>query len=179
VYPGQVQLAPQPQYAPAPQQQPPTAYATGFPNYRPPAPSPKNRTGLIVGSIVTLLVAALAVVGFLIVSGRGTSSAEGAVRSYVNALNDRDAQAAHDLLCNSLADQVAVSDIESAFALVPGSGDFISDVNIGGSEDATVDGQSGKNVDLTATVFGDSSSTTVFAVDEDGWKVCGGDITDF
>jgi hypothetical protein len=173
-----VQLAPQPQYAGGQQQQP-TAYATGFPHYRPPAPSPKNRTGLIVGSIVTLLVVVFAVVGFLLVSGRDTGSAQAVVRSYVAALNDRDAQKAHDLLCSSLASSVAVSDIESVFAFVPGSDDFISDVQIGDSKDATVDGRSGVNVDLTATVLGDRNSTTVFAVDEDGWKICGGDITDF
>ena len=70
-YPGQVQLPPQPQYAPSPQQaqslqQGP--YATGFPNYRPPAPSGRNNTGLIVGIIVCLAVIIFAVLGFWLVS---------------------------------------------------------------------------------------------------------------
>lgn len=68
-YPGQVQLPP-PQYTPPPQ---PAAvqsgpFATGFPNYRPPAPSPKNRTGLIVGILVCLAVIIFAVVGFWLIS---------------------------------------------------------------------------------------------------------------
>ena len=67
VFPGQVQLPPQPQYAPSPAQQQQQSFATGFPNYRSPAPSPKNRTGLIVGIIVCLVVIVLAVVGFILV----------------------------------------------------------------------------------------------------------------
>jgi len=67
VFPGQVQLPPQPQYAPSPAQQQQQSFATGFPNYRSPAPSPKNRTGLIVGIIVCRVVIVLAVVGFILV----------------------------------------------------------------------------------------------------------------
>jgi hypothetical protein len=68
VYPGQVQLAPQPQYAPSPQQAQPQQFATGFPNYVPPPPSPPNRTSLYVGILVVLLTVIFAVVGFLIIS---------------------------------------------------------------------------------------------------------------
>jgi hypothetical protein len=68
VYPGQVQLAPQPQYAPAPQQVQPQQFATGFPNYVPPPPSPPSRTSAIVGTIVVLVTVIFAVVGFLIIS---------------------------------------------------------------------------------------------------------------
>jgi hypothetical protein len=68
-YPGQVQLPPAPQYAPPPQAQVQSGpFATGFPNYRPPAPSPKNRTGLIVGILVVLAVVIFAVLGFWLVS---------------------------------------------------------------------------------------------------------------
>ena len=67
VFPGQVQLPPQPQYAPAPAQQQPQSFASGFPNYRSPAPSPKSQTSLIVGTIVCLVVIAFAVVGFILV----------------------------------------------------------------------------------------------------------------
>jgi hypothetical protein len=69
-YPGQLQLPPQPQYAPSPQQaqaqQGPVA--TGFPNYRSPAPSPPRRTGVIVGFLVVLAVVIFAVVGFWLVA---------------------------------------------------------------------------------------------------------------
>jgi hypothetical protein len=67
VFPGQVPLAPQPRYAPAPHQQQPVQYATGFPHYVSPPPSPKSRTGLIVGTVVCLVVLVLAVVGFVLV----------------------------------------------------------------------------------------------------------------
>ena len=71
VYPGQVQLAPQPQYAPSPQQAQqaqPQQFATGFPNYVSPPPSPPNRTSLYVGTVVVLLTVIFAVIGFLIIS---------------------------------------------------------------------------------------------------------------
>ena len=68
VFPGQVQLAPQPQYAPAPQQVQPQQFATGFPNYVSPPPSPPNRTSLYVGTVVVLLTVIFAVIGFLIIS---------------------------------------------------------------------------------------------------------------
>ena len=68
VFPGQVQLAPQPQYAPAPQQVQPQQFATGFPNYVSPPPSPPNRTSLYVGTVVVLLFVIFAVIGFLIIS---------------------------------------------------------------------------------------------------------------
>ncbi|SDC93867.1 Wiskott-Aldrich syndrome protein [Geodermatophilus telluris] len=61
-YPGQVQLPPQPRYAP------PGALASGFPDYRSPAPSPVNRTGLYVGTLVCLLTILFAVVGFALVA---------------------------------------------------------------------------------------------------------------
>lgn len=71
VFPGQVQLAPQPQYAPTPQQAQQLqggAFATGFPNYVSPPPSPPNRTGLLVGLLVLVLTILFAVIGFLLVS---------------------------------------------------------------------------------------------------------------
>ncbi|WP_091114015.1 hypothetical protein [Geodermatophilus dictyosporus] len=71
VHPGQVQLPPRPQYAPTPQQAarlPQGTLASGFPNYRSPAPSPVNRTGLYVGILVCLLTIAFAVVGFALVA---------------------------------------------------------------------------------------------------------------
>ena len=66
-----MQLAPQPQYAPTPQQfqqVQPQQFAIGFPNYVSPPPSPPNRTSLYVGLLVVLLTVIFAVVGFLIIS---------------------------------------------------------------------------------------------------------------
>jgi len=68
IRPGQVQLPPQPQHAPSPAQQQPAQYATGFPNYVSPPPSPKNYTGLVVGTVACLVVVLFAVVGFVLVS---------------------------------------------------------------------------------------------------------------
>ena len=68
VFPGQVQLPPQPQYTPQPQQVATPQFAVGFPHYRSPAPSPKNRTSLIVGTLVVILTILFAVIGFWIVS---------------------------------------------------------------------------------------------------------------
>jgi hypothetical protein len=66
-FPGQVQYA-QPQYAPTPQQQPAQQFASGFPNYVSPPPSPANTTSLVVGSVVVVLVLLFAVLGFVIVA---------------------------------------------------------------------------------------------------------------
>lgn len=71
VVPGQLPAPPQPQFAPTPEQAETLQggpLATGFPNYRPPAPSPRSRTGLVVGILVVLLVALFAVGGFWLVS---------------------------------------------------------------------------------------------------------------
>ncbi|MGY1605161.1 hypothetical protein [Geodermatophilus sp. SYSU D00815] len=63
-FPGQF-LAAQPQYAAPPQ---PAEYATGFPNYVSPPPSPKNQTSAIVGAAVCLAVLLFAVIGFVLVA---------------------------------------------------------------------------------------------------------------
>jgi hypothetical protein len=51
--------------APPPQGGP---LATGFPDYVSPPPSPPNRTGLIVGTVVVVVTIVFAVVGFLLVA---------------------------------------------------------------------------------------------------------------
>ncbi len=70
-FPGQVQLPPQPQFTPTPQQAAATrqgAFATGFPHYVSPPPSPVNRTGLYVGLLVCVLTLLFAVIGFVLVA---------------------------------------------------------------------------------------------------------------
>lgn len=67
-YPGQVQLPPQPQYAAPPHQAGPQQFATGFPSYVSPPPSPRRTTGYIVGAVVVVVTILFAVVGFLLVS---------------------------------------------------------------------------------------------------------------
>jgi len=174
-FPGQVQLAPQPQYAPTPQQAQSLqggALATGFPNYRPPKPSPPWLTGKIVGTIVVLLTIAFAVIGFLIVSGRGANSPEGAVTQFVQQLSERDAEGALDLVCDQVADGTSASDVEASFSSLP-PGDIA--VEVGDVSDATQDGLSGKNVTATLSAAGQSQEATFFVVEDKGWRVCGGD----
>lgn len=67
-YPGQAQLPPQPQYAVPPHQAVRQQFATGFPNYVSPPPSPRRVTGYLVGIVVVVVTVLFAVVGFLIVS---------------------------------------------------------------------------------------------------------------
>jgi len=45
-------------------------FAVGFPNYVSPPPSPRNRTGLIVGVLVVAVTVLLAVLGFWLAAGR-------------------------------------------------------------------------------------------------------------
>jgi hypothetical protein len=171
-----VQLAPQPQYAPTLQQAQSLQggpLATGFPNYRPPQPSPPWMTGKIVGAIVVLLTIAFAVIGFLIVSGRGANSPEGAVEQFVQAVGDRDAGKVHDLLCDSAASSTSESQIASDFGQLPGGA---WSVDVHGTSDASQDGLSGKNVDATLTIGGQPVDTTFFVVEDKGWRVCGSDF---
>jgi hypothetical protein len=114
-------------------------------------------------------------VGFLLISGRSTP--ESAVHDYIAALNDRDAQATHDLLCRRVAGQVSTSDISAAFGQVPGNGPIVLDVHVGDASDAVQDGLEGKTVPLTGSILGESFSQDVFLVDESGWKLCSNDLT--
>ena len=178
-FPGQVQLAPQPQYAPSPQQAQQLQggpLAVGFPNYRSPAPSPPNRTGLIVGTIVVLLTVVFAVVGFLIVSGRGANSPEGAVEQFVQQASERDAEGVYDLLCESAQRETSVSELEQAFSAIPAGqlGVEVHDVT-----DATQGELSGQNVTTTLTFAGQSQESTFFVTEDKGWRVCGGDGASF
>lgn len=174
-FPGQVRLAAQPQYAPTPQQARSLQggpLAVGFPNYRSPAPSPKDRTSLIVGTIVVVLTIVFAVVGFVIVSGRGANSPEGAVRQFVQQISERDAGGALHLVCDQVAGQTSVSEVRSSFAALP-PGDVT--VDTGDVTDASQNGLTGKNVTATVTAGGSSSPATFFVVEDKGWRVCGGD----
>lgn len=175
-FPGQLPQVAQPQFAPSPQQAAAAQggpLAVGFPNYRSPAPSPPNRTGLIVGTIVVLATVVFAVVGFLIVGGRGANSPEGAVEQFVAAVGDRDAGKVHDLLCDSAAASTSESQIASDFGQLP-PGAWSVDVH--GTSDASQDGLSGQNVDATLTIAGQSIDTTFFVVEDKGWRVCGSDF---
>jgi hypothetical protein len=174
-FPGQVRLAPQPQFAPTPQQaqslqQGPAA--VGFPNYRSPAPSPKNLTSLIVGTIVVLLTIAFAVLGFLLVSGRGAGSPEGAAQGYFASAVDGDAGRNLDLTCASAAANTTEERLQQELD----SGEFaVTAFDVG---DATAtsspDGREAYRVPVTATLAdGSRSRFDVTVVDESGWRVCG------
>ena len=65
-FPGQLPV--QPQYMPTPDQVRPQQFATGFPNYLSPPPSPRSRTKLLVSAAVCLVVLLFALVGFLLVA---------------------------------------------------------------------------------------------------------------
>ncbi|MGY1813623.1 hypothetical protein [Blastococcus sp. SYSU D00820] len=173
-FPGQVQLAPQPQYAPTPQQaaQQGGPLAVGFPNYRSPAPSPKNRTGLIVGTIVVLLTIAFAVIGFLIVSDRGAGSPEGAVEGVFASIVDRDGERIYELTCESARANVTEDQIQAELdaGAVP-----VSTFEVGeGTETTLPDGRPGYLVPVTFTATdGSQGSFELPVVDERGWRICG------
>ena len=150
--------------------------AVGFPNYRSPAPSPPNRTGLIVGTIVVLATVVFAVVGFLIVGGRGANSPEGAVEQFVQQVSERDADGVYDLLCEEAQGETSVSDLEQAFQFVP-PGEL--SVEVRDVTDGTQGALSGKNVTTTLTFAGQSQESTFFVTEDKGWHVCGGDGTSF
>ncbi|MGY1746457.1 hypothetical protein [Blastococcus sp. SYSU D00695] len=174
-FPGQVQLAPQPQYAPTPAQAQSLQggpLAVGFPNYRSPQPSPPWMTGKIVGAIVVLATVVFAVVGFILVSGRGANSPEGAVEQFVQQISERDAEGALDLVCEDLARGTSESEIASGFGFLP-PGDITVEVN--DVTDATQGALSGKNVNATITVGGQSQEANFFVTEDKGWRICGGD----
>ncbi|WP_156036021.1 hypothetical protein [Blastococcus sp. URHD0036] len=154
---------PQPQSGP---------FAVGFPNYRSPAPSPPNRTSLIVGTIVVLATVVFAVVGFLIVGGRGANSPEGAVEGLFSSLADGDSGRAHDLLCDELQAQISENDLMSPSG--PLAGAQQPSIEVGDATD--VPGAGGDVVSVPYTVndgLGNVQSGTATVVEDKGWRVCG------
>jgi hypothetical protein len=174
-FPGQLPQAPQPQFAPSPQQAAAAQggpQAVGFPNYRSPAPSPPNRTGLIVGTAVVLATVVFAVVGFLIVGGRGANSPEGAVEGLFGSLADGDADRAHDLLCDDLQAQISENDLMAQAGA--GSGERPVSVEVGDATESSANGQTTATVPYTLTSnFGNTESGTATVVEDKGWRVCG------
>ncbi|SEO58008.1 DUF4878 domain-containing protein [Trujillonella endophytica] len=174
MFPGQVQLAPQPQYAPTPQQAQGLQggpLASGFPNYRSPRPSPPWLTGKIVGAVVVVLTIAFAVIGFLIVGGRGANSPEGAVEGFYSSIVDGDTERAHDLLCDQLASQITEGDLEAS--LSGDSGERGASVEVGEASDTTFEGQEAATVPVTLTSnLGNQATGTVTVVEDKGWRVC-------
>lgn len=178
-FPGQLPQAPQPQFAPTPQQAAAAQggpLAVGFPNYRSPAPSPPNRTGLIVGTLVVLATVVFAVVGFLIVGGRGANSPEGAVEQFVQQVSERDAEGVYDLLCEEAQRETSESELREVLQFTsPGA----VGVEINEVSDATQGALSGQNVNTTLSFQGQSQEANFFVTEDKGWRVCGGDGAGF
>ena len=178
-FPGQVQLAPQPQFAPTPQQAQSLQagpLAVGFPNYRSPQPSPPWMTGKIVGAVVVLLTVVFAVIGFLIVSGRGANSPEGAVTQFVQQVSERDAEGVYDLLCEPAQRETSESELREALQFAP-AGEIGVEVN--DVTDTTLGELSGQNVNATLTFQGQSQEANFFVTEDKGWRICGGDGAGF
>jgi hypothetical protein len=173
-FPGQVQLVPQAQYAPSPQQAQSLQggpLAVGFPNYRSPQPSPPWLTGKIVGAVVVLVTIAFAVIGFLIVGGRGANSPEGAVEGLFSSVADGDTGRAHDLLCDELGAQISEADLMAQTGAA--AGERPVSVEVGDATDTTFGGQEAATVPYTLTSnLGNTVSGTATVVEDKGWRVC-------
>lgn len=178
VFPGQVG-PPQQQYVPTPAQaasQGGTARAVGFPGYRSPAPSPRNRTSALVGSAVVAATVVFAVLGFVLVSGRAPSTPSAAALAYVDAAVHGDSGRVHDLLCERVRAQVP----ESAVAANVMGGNQVPDSVqtevVGQTDTVAADGRPAVDVDLALTVSGQTAQEDVVLVEEDGYRVCGGSL---
>lgn len=179
VFPGQVG-APQQQYVPTPAQaasQGGTARAVGFPGYRPPPPSPKNRTSLIVGSAVVAATVLFAVVGFALVSGRAPSTPSAAALAYVQAAVDGDSGEVHGLLCERLRALVPESAVEADIMGGNQVPDAVQAEVVGETGTTSEDGRPAVDVVLDLTVFGQTAQQDVVLVEEDGYRVCGGSLS--
>ncbi|RBY83120.1 hypothetical protein [Blastococcus sp. TF02A-26] len=165
---------PQP-HVPAPQQaQLPHGgpLAVGFPNYRSPAPSPPRRTGLVVGTVVVLVTVVFAVVGFLIVGGRGANSPEGAVEGLFSSLADGDSSRAHDLLCDELRAQISEDQLMTPSGPLAGMQEV--SIEVGDATDLLVPGQEAAAVPYRVTdSLGNEAAGTATVVEDKGWRVCG------
>ncbi len=178
VFPGQFGV-PQAQYAPTPQQAaqlPGGARAVGFPGYRPPPPSPPNRTSAIVGSLVVAATLVAAVIGFALVSGRAPSTPSAAALAYVQAAVDGDSDEVHDLLCERVAATVGPDEV--AANLMGGNQvpDAVQAEVVSETDVVAPDGRPGVDVVLALTVFGQTDQQDVVLVEEDGYRVCGGTL---
>jgi hypothetical protein len=148
--------------------------AVGFPHYRSPEPSPERRTGLLVGTLVVLVTVVFAVVGFLIVGGRGANSPEGAVEGLFTSLADGDSGRAHDLLCDDVAARIGEDDLMTPSGPLAGMQQVT--VEVGDATDLHVPGQEAAAVPYRVTDgLGNEEVGTATVVEEKGWRVCGFD----
>ena len=178
VFPGQVG-APQQQYVPTPAQaaaQGGTARAVGFPGYRSPAPSPRNQTSAVVGALVVAATVLLAVLGFVLVSGRAPSTPSAAALAYVDAAVDGDSGRVHDLLCERVRAQVPESAVASDLMGGNQVPDSVSAEVVSEIDTVASDGRPAVDVVLALTVFGQTAQQDVVLVEEDGYRVCGGSL---
>jgi hypothetical protein len=147
----------------------------------PPRPTGHGRRRLLTTAAV--LSAALGtVLGLLLLGGRddGPSvTAESSVMTYLGALNDRDTDVVHDLLCAAKTDYLTTEVIADLLADWP-AGPILAEYRVDSVEAAVRDSRDGVTVTVTVVHGGtdiEPHQHEVFLVDEEGLKLCAGELT--
>jgi hypothetical protein len=134
---------------------------------RPPSPhtgTPRNRNGLLIAVFAgTVALAVAAVAAFLLVRGTPEDEAKQAAGVFLAALQQGDAQTAHELLCEKERARIPVEGVAGEYA-PKGAGRVV-----GAAEDVV----GGRRVERVEVRWADGSTSGLVVIAEAGPRVCG------
>jgi hypothetical protein len=126
--------------------------------------TPRRRNGLLLAIFGgTAALAVLMVLVLPMIKGSAEEQAQESAGVFLAALAKGDTATAHQLLCEEERARFGEDDVAAAY-LAGGGGE------VGGSEEAEIDGASVQEVRIT---WDDGSAATLTVIREDGPRVCG------
>lgn len=142
----------------------------------------KPRRRVLAGASALVLTAVVAVTGYVLQSKdpeAPAATAESLVMTYLAALNDRDADVVHDMLCTAKTDYLTPELIADVLADWP-RGPILAEFRVDDVEDAETNGRDVVAVTVTVVHGGTDDEPhqhSIFLEDEEGLKLCAGDLT--
>jgi len=127
--------------------------------------TPRSRNGLIIGLLVGTVVAALAMVGAMIlVSGTSSDQAENTASVFAQAVTADDSETAYGLLCDDERARLSPAQTMTTYA-------HAGTPKVTGSREAGSDAR--RLVSVRWSGAGGGATTHLVVVPEGGGKVCG------
>jgi hypothetical protein len=126
--------------------------------------TPRSRNGLIVALLLgTVVAAAAAVLVFVLVRGTPGEQAEETAGVFLSALEHRDVETAHQLLCEEERARIPAEGVAAEYG-VEGEGRVV------GSREVEIDGRVAQRVEVR---WADGGTSALVVVAEDGPRICG------
>jgi hypothetical protein len=126
--------------------------------------TPRSRNGLIVALLLgTVAAAAVAVIVFVMVRGTPAEQAEETAGVFLAALEQRDVETAHQLLCEEERARIPAEGVAAEYG-VEGEGRVV------GSREVEIDGRVAQRVEVR---WADGGTSALVVVAEDGPRICG------